>query len=375
MRLLPRKNLGFAAAVLAALAALPAATPAADGPPDDARPLLQQLSRETEALYGDVRQGLLRVQLPSPRWLDGEGGVESPLTKYKELDPKVREALARGTDEPPTVTRSTTTAADVKVDADAALIVVPPPEAAPAAAAFAPNNIGLLLDDQGHVLVPLYVEPRTANQESIRVTGADGAVVQAKFVGSDRQTNLTVLQLPRPAGKPLRMSDDERPADGSLVMVVTPHDASATVALWTRGGREFAAVFTTDGRCAGVARFGQFLSGRACRLIAEQIIRHGSVRRATLGVIITVIRKDHPLRQQVQALGDRTAMRIDQVMPGSAADKAGLRPGDLLLALAGEPVADIPGFAAAIAARNGPTALQVLRGDNVVKIDVDLQQK
>ena len=32
----------------------------------------------------------------------------------------------------------------------------------------------------------------------------------------------------------------------------------------------------------GIARYGQFLGGSACQLIADQIIRHGAVRRATL---------------------------------------------------------------------------------------------
>ena len=367
-----RKTHAWVAA--AVLLAAPAPSPAQD-PAPDARPLLAQLNRETEALYRDVRRGLLRVQLPAPA---RDGAAESPLTKYKELDPKVREALARGNAAPPGA-RSTTDA-DVQFDGGAAVIVVPPPahagsNASPPAAAFAPNNVGLLLDEKGYVLVPQYVDPATVESQPVRIAGPDGRVAAARFIGADRQTSLTVLQLAEPGGKPLRLAEDDRPADGALVMLVAPTDASAKIGLWTGGGREFAVVFSVDATCAGVARYGQFLSGRACRLIAEQIIRYGSVKRATLGVIITEIRKDDPLREQVPVLGDRTAMRIDQVMPGSAAEKAGLRGGDLLLALAGESVSDIPSLSAAIAARNGPTDVQVLRGGEVLKVSVDLQQK
>jgi S1-C subfamily serine protease len=92
-------------------------------------------------------------------------------------------------------------------------------------------------------------------------------------------------------------------------------------------------------------------------------------------VIITEIRKDDPLRRRSPLLGDRTAVRVDQVMPDSAAERAGLRPGDVLVALAGEAVNDIPSLAAAIAARTGPTELQVVRGAEVVKVTVDLQQR
>jgi S1-C subfamily serine protease len=166
-----------------------------------------------------------------------------------------------------------------------------------------------------------------------------------------------------------------RPDDGSLVLYLAPNDGSGRLGLWTGGSSDAGIVYSTDGRVAGIARYGQFLSGSACRLIADQIIRHGSVKRATLGVIISEIRQDDPLRQQTPVLGTRTAMRVDQVMSGSAAERAGLRQGDLLLALAGESVSDIPSLAAAIAARSGQTRLQVLRDGRIIEIAVDLQPK
>lgn len=371
------------------------------GDPDagDQRTLLERLNTETEALYGEVSRGLVRVQLPPPRAPNEPATQESPLTKY-ELAPGVRRELeqrrlraSRGravaTSEgervarvnPPQLAARFATDAGGRGDSHAAVIVVPPPARAPGAPApadsspaFAPNNVALVLDDRGHVLVPLHLDRQTAEDQPVRFAGPDGAVSAARFVGSDRQTNLTVLQLPRPPGTPVRLSDGP-PRDGSLVLLVAPHDAAGRLGVWTGGGRDVAVVFSIDGRCAGVARPGQFLAGRACRLIAEQIIRHGAVPRATLGVIITEVRADDPQHGKSPLLADRSAMRIDQVMPGSAAEKAGLQVGDVLLALAGEAVHDIPSLAAAIAARNGMTELQVLRGDEVLKVNVNLQQK
>ena len=394
-RRLNGRTVAAAASLLLFLACVGASTArgdetAAAGAP----PLLEQLNRETEKLYRDVGQGLLRVQLP-PRGDEGE--EESPLTKYKELAPSVRreleqrrsnrirnpsraqgEAMAR-VGGAPVVTARTATDADARLGPGASVIVVAPP-APPVQAdpAFAPDNVGMLLDGQGHLLVPLFIETDAAASHPVRVAVPGGEVVVARFIGSDRQTNLTVVKLPRPKDTPLRLADGP-PRDGSLALFVSPGDAAGRLGLWTGGGRDFAVVFSIDGHCAGVTRPGQFLSGRACRLIAEQIVRHGSVRRATLGVIITVVRNDDagPADGVPRAAtaGERTAMRVDQVIPGSAADKAGLRPGDLLLALAGEPVHDIPTLAAAIAARSGPVELQVLRGGEVLKVIVDLQQK
>jgi hypothetical protein len=384
------------------LLVLPAGASAQDAPATaPARPLLEQLDRETKALHREVQRGVLRVQLPPPRWLDEVAGHEAdnPLTKYKELDPRVREQLEQrrrrsaaegaplasaGEAGPSTQAVSD---ADWHIGDTAAVIVVPPPQpavreaqqAAPSAPgvtspAFSPNNVGLLLDEQGHLLVPLYLEREAAAKESIRVSSPGGKVTDARFVGSDRQTNLTVLRMIEPAGEPVRLGVEDRPVEGSLVLLVTPHDGSGRLSLWTGNGRDYAAVFSIDGQCAGVARFGQFLSGRACRLIAEQIIRHGSVKRATLGVMITQVARDDATGQQSPLVGGR-AMRVDQVIAGSPADAAGIRVGDIVLALAGQAASDIPSLAAAIAARSGPTEVRLLRGGQVITVTVDLQQK
>jgi S1-C subfamily serine protease len=283
-----------------------------------------------------------------------------------------------------------------------------PPKAAGANnAGFSPNNVGLLLDEQGHVLVPLYVERNELADQPIRLTSPGGELTTARFVGSDQQTNLTVLKLgtreaPKPAaapggvpprdaqhaaaGKPLRLST-RKIEDGALVLYVATGDGSGRLGLWNGGTggvsqaptpRDFGIVVGIDGEVLGISRYGQFLSGSACQLIVNHLIRYGAVKRATLGVILAELEKDDALRQQQPSLlGDRPAVRVNQVMKGSPADKAGLRQGDLLLALAGDPdaVKNVPTIAAAIAAKNGQTPLRVLRGAEVIEVTVDLQQK
>jgi S1-C subfamily serine protease len=375
---------------------------AADNP--TTRPMLDELNRETTALYRQAQAGLYHVQLPQPRWVNAYA-MAAVKRWDKQLDPELRRRLEQDAGNPiqaaevaplPT-TRPVSFGDATSVPGEGTYIVVRPgtvmadvrdpvlggrlqaePTTRPAASGFAPNRVGLLIDAGGHVLVPLYVEREALGPEpTVKLAGPDGVLTTARFVGSDRQTNLTLLQVEKAAGQPVRLGES-RPDSGALVMCVAPTDGAGKLSVWSDGAQENGIILTTDGQVAGVARFGQFLTGGACRLIARQLIEYGAVRRATLGVLITEVRRGNEgfraaAGQAVPA--SRAAMRIDQVIANSAADKAGLRAGDLVLAVGGEPVADLPSFAAAIAARNGPTELRVLRGEAVLRISVNLEQQ
>src|SRR5438045_9343635 len=86
-----RRKIGiiFAACVFAVLA-LPTALPGQN------YTTLQQLSLETQSLYRDVQGGLVRVQLPTPKWIREEAAKDDPLRKWgKVLDPQVKEKIAQ----------------------------------------------------------------------------------------------------------------------------------------------------------------------------------------------------------------------------------------------------------------------------------------
>jgi hypothetical protein len=359
------------------------------------RPMLDELNRETTALYQRTQTGIYRIELPQPKWVNA---YAMAAVKHwdTQLDPDLRRRLeqsrpmyVQGAEfEPDATTRpgGDTTS----VPGQGTYIVVRPDSASAAPRdpvlggtltappttqpGFTPNNIGLLLDDRGHILVPLYVEREAVGNNPVKLAGPDGQLTTGKFIGSDRQTNLTLLQVDKPSAKPVRLGSS-RPAIGSLVLCLAPADGSGRLGIWTDGAQNNGIIVTTSGDIAGVAHYGQFLAGSACELIVRQLEQYGAVRRATLGVLITEIRPDDPLRRQQPVLGVRSAMRIDQVIAGSAADKGGLKPGDFVLAIAGESVSDLPSFAAAIAARNGPTELQILRAQRTLRISVDLQQQ
>jgi hypothetical protein len=377
--------------------AFAASEPSAHSAPQPALPTstLQRLSDETQALYEQVRPGIIRVHLPPTHWPQPQG--ENPLDKWREkLDPDVRQKIAEAQ------ARSATGGANLEVNARIAPSTQPgPPATQPQAGtmvapipprlqvaprmdgglellAFSsgavpydaemPNVslkvIGLLLDNQGHVLLPLYIEQGAIEQQPLQVTTGDGKPAQARLVGSDRQTNLTVLKLTEPVGRPVRITGG-RPTEGSLVMVLSPGGDSGRLSIWTGGQQDRGIVVSTDGGVAGFARYGQFLCGANAQPVVDQLVKFGKVRRATLGVLV----------EETETPDGRRAMRIERVIPDTPAEKVGLRVDDYILSMAGAPISDLPSFAAAIASRDGETELEVLRGDRTFTVNLVLQQR
>jgi S1-C subfamily serine protease len=73
------------------------------------------------------------------------------------------------------------------------------------------------------------------------------------------------------------------------------------------------------------------------RQIVQTLLRDGRVRRAFLGIATAPAPLPGVLAERI---GRRQGVRIVHVEPGSPADRAGLRLGDLVLSVAGEPVDD-----------------------------------
>ena len=101
--------------------------------------------------------------------------------------------------------------------------------------------------------------------------------------------------------------------------------------------------------------------------IIDALRTEGRVRRAYLGLVTTPA----PLPPRfATSTGQRTALRVVEVVGGSPAERAGLRAGDLLLAVDGQPLRDAQSlqrllFADAVGRR---TELTAVRGDALVDV-------
>ncbi|HEY3632279.1 MAG TPA: trypsin-like peptidase domain-containing protein [Jatrophihabitantaceae bacterium] len=197
----------------------------------------------------------------------------------------------------------------------------------------------------------------------------DGTEVHADVIGRDALSDLAVLRARGATPPALTLGDAARLRVGQLVVALgNPLGLAGSVtagivsalgrSLPTRAGRVVDEVIQTDaalnpgnsggaltdshGRVVGVntavAGVGVGLAvpiNDTTRQIITTLMRHGRVRRAWLGVAGA----EAPLPPALATkLGRRTGMRVAQVIDGSPAARAGLRVGDILVAVDADPV-------------------------------------
>ncbi|HEX6469659.1 MAG TPA: trypsin-like peptidase domain-containing protein [Streptosporangiaceae bacterium] len=200
----------------------------------------------------------------------------------------------------------------------------------------------------------------------------DGTTTAFRVVGSDPLSDLAVVRADGATPPPAVLGDSDNLVVGQLVVAVgNPLGLSGSVtagvvsalgrSLPARSGRAMRViedVIQTDaalnpgnsggaladarGRVVGintaVAGVGLGLAvpiNGTTRRIIGALMRDGRVRRAFLGLVTNPVPVPATLRGRT---GQREALRVAEVVPGSPADRAGLRRGDLVLTAAGVPV-------------------------------------
>jgi membrane-associated protease RseP (regulator of RpoE activity) len=197
-----------------------------------------------------------------------------------------------------------------------------------------------------------------------------GQMTRARFVGSDRKANITLLKLDKPQGIPVKIAPT-RPQEGTLTMFLSPNSGVGRLMIWTNELKDWGVVVNMEGGVYGFARQGQFLSAAGCRSAIDQLIRDGQVRRAQIGLGIVEVPQNDPARDKDVALGTQPAVRVSEIAPHSPAAGAGIKVGDLIVELNDQPVGDPHSYAAAMGEPKSKTSVKVLRAGQTKTVTID----
>ncbi|MCS7032889.1 MAG: S1C family serine protease [Phycisphaerae bacterium] len=347
---------------------------------------LARLSQETQSLYEKCRGQLVRAYLPTPNWalnlMEQDFTIKRwDLSLPPEAARRLREELARSPSQKYTEGSMGPSTHPTDADADDAYTLVPRGDGSfelvggrgedKAVLSIGARSIGVVVDAQGHVLLPYYIEADLIRDHPLTVRSGDGAVATARFVGADRQTFLTVLKLDQPPAQYAGLSG-RQPAEGALAMFLNMTGEYGRLTVWTGTLQDSGLVISVDGQVCGFLRQGQFLETARCKPVVEQIVARGKVSRPSLGVYVREVLPADFLRRENRLLGSRPAVVVLDVKSNSAAERAGIRRNDLILAIGGETVGDPPNFAAVMTSLAGRVPLTILRGQEQLELTVEL---
>jgi S1-C subfamily serine protease len=259
---------------------------------------------------------------------------------------------------------------------------------------------GFVIAPDGYVLTNAHV---VDGAKDVEVGFAEGATYRAPVVGTDAATDLALVRVLGPSLPAAELGDSDALRVGQLVIAIgDPVGLQSTVttgvvsalgrSLRAKDGRIIENVIQTDaalnpgnsggplvdthGKVVGVntAIIAQAqgiafaIPAATARLVATALIRDGRVRRSYLGISGAAT----PIgRQLALSLGLRTTagIRVLEVTPDSPARRAGIREGDILVALDGAHLATLSDLQRALGAdRVGSSTLitAIRRGERVV---------
>lgn len=221
---------------------------------------------------------------------------------------------------------------------------------------------GVIITPDGFVLTASHVV-RGAGEVAAQLP--DGRTLPATMVGDDPQSDLAVLRVPGDGLPAADLGDSSRLRVGQLVVAVgNPFGFQATVTtgvisalgrtLRSATGRLIDNVIQTDAALNPGNSGGPLADSRGVVIgintaviagsqglcfaipattaawVAAQLIREGRVRRAYLGIAAQTLALDRRLVLE-HGLSATTAVRVGEVHPGTAAARAGLQVGDLIV--------------------------------------------
>lgn len=272
------------------------------------------------------------------------------------------------------------------------------------------SGSGVIINEKGYVITNNHV---VVNADQIQVTLHDNRSYEADVVGTDPTTDLALLKVNETGLSTLPLVNSDNVEVGEWVLAVgNPFNLTSTV---TAGivsakarsinilreqyavesfiqtdaainpGNSGGALVNLQGGLIGIntaiasptgsySGYGFAVPSNIVNKVIEDLLKYGEVQRGYLGVTIRNLTAELADQENI----DRTeGVYIDSVMSNSAADKAGLRAGDVVVQVDGNEVTKASELQAQIAThRPGDEVnLRVYRNNNMKNLEVELKNR
>ena len=265
------------------------------------------------------------------------------------------------------------------------------------------SGSGFVFTPDGLILTNSHV---VSMARGIRVTFADGLSRDADLIGDDPHTDVAVLRIGANALPAVELGVSRSLRVGQLAIAIgNPYGFQHTVtagvisalgrSLRSTSGRLIDDVLQTDAALNPGNSGGPLVNSRGevigintaiipmaqgicfatavdtVKWVALQLLRDGKVRRGYLGLAGA----NQPIGRRIARhfdLANEAAVRVESVERGGPAEKAGLEPGDRILALNARVVNSIDDLHRALTADliGLPAEVSVLRGTRVLKLQI-----
>ncbi len=266
---------------------------------------------------------------------------------------------------------------------------------------------GVIIDaKEGYIVTNNHV---VDNADEIIITLKDGRQIEAKKIGSDADSDIALLQIDADNLSEIKISDSDQLRVGDFAVAIgSPFGLGQTVtsgivsALGRSGldienyedfiqtdaainsGNSGGALVNLRGELIGINTailgpnggnigIGFAIPSNMMHNLAKQIIEFGEVHRGVLGVSGRSVNSEIAKAMELET---NQGGFIEQVMPDSAADEAGIKPGDVIIALNGKKIKTFNALRGKIGSIGAgkKVKLTVIRNGDEEKITVKLKQ-
>ncbi len=269
---------------------------------------------------------------------------------------------------------------------------------------------GVIINADGTILTNNHV---VEGAEKVKVELADKRTFEAKIVGTDAPSDLAVLKIQAENLPTVTFGDSDKVRVGDVVLAIgNPLGIGQTVTsgiISAKGrstgigtgssfedflqtdapinrGNSGGALVSMNGELIGINSqilssggnggnigIGFAIPSNMAKSVMEQLLSKGKVSRGQLGIVIQPVTTE---MAQALKLPDASGVIVSDIRDGSAADKAGIKRGDVIIELNGEKISDGNTLRNKVAATkpNEAVNMKILRDGKELELKANLDE-